>query len=87
MRVMTGQYHQPFSECSNIQFDFQIIIQVAKSNLRPTIPEKTPVGIQNLITSCWDADIEKRPTVTGMIEIISRLKEYHKSPDSWTTFR
>lgn len=38
-RVIKGKYAQPYSEYKHIQFDFQIVVQAAKSNLRPTIPD------------------------------------------------
>ena len=33
-RLLSGQYQAPYAEFSQIQFDFQVIIQAAKKDLR-----------------------------------------------------
>lgn len=53
MKVLTGEYHVPFSEYDEISFDFQIIVQSSKNSLRPTIPETCPRNFASLIESCW----------------------------------
>jgi len=42
VRCIKGSYEQPYSEFPNLMFPFQIIIQTAKNNLRPSLPEKLP---------------------------------------------
>lgn len=39
-RYICGSWAMPFSEFKSITLDFQIIIQVAKANLRPTLGKK-----------------------------------------------
>eukprot|EP01103_Thecamoeba_quadrilineata_P018105 TRINITY_DN6721_c0_g1_i1.p1 TRINITY_DN6721_c0_g1~~TRINITY_DN6721_c0_g1_i1.p1 ORF type:complete len:447 (-),score=68.95 TRINITY_DN6721_c0_g1_i1:84-1424(-) len=83
-RVMTGTYQQPFSEFSNLQFDFQILIQVAKSNLRPTIPPKSPPAVVSLITSCWDHEPDNRPDVAKLLEQVNVIEEeYNNNKSQW----
>eukprot|EP01128_Nolandella_sp_AFSM9_P008598 TRINITY_DN5285_c0_g1_i2.p1 TRINITY_DN5285_c0_g1~~TRINITY_DN5285_c0_g1_i2.p1 ORF type:complete len:730 (-),score=158.21 TRINITY_DN5285_c0_g1_i2:138-2327(-) len=62
-RVVTGKYSQPYSEYKHIQFDFQIIVQAAKSDLRPTIPVKCPPPFKELITTVLQGDVTKRPSL------------------------
>lgn len=52
MRVLTGKYFRPFEEHKNLKFDFQVIIQVTKHNLRPTIPMTCPKPLMKLIYAC-----------------------------------
>jgi len=41
-RTLNGTYQQPYTEFKNLTIDFQIIIQSAKEDLRPTIPMSCP---------------------------------------------
>lgn len=52
-RALTGEYAMPYSEYQELVFDFQIIIQVAKNQRRPTISPLCPPDYRDLITSCW----------------------------------
>jgi hypothetical protein len=58
--VIRGIYQQPYSEFKQLVFDFQIIIQTAKKNLRPTIPETCPKPVKDLVSLCWDPVAENR---------------------------
>jgi hypothetical protein len=51
-RCLTGHFYKPYSEYHNLKYEFQILVQVAKSNLRPTIPSKTPKPLEKLIAQC-----------------------------------
>jgi len=83
-KLINNEYLQPFSEFPHLVFDFQIIIQVAKNNLRPTIPETTPDSVKNLINSCWNGDHEARPTAQQLLVMISTVQtEYEANKASW----
>jgi serine/threonine protein kinase len=69
-RLVKGRYEQPYGEFSNIRFDFQIIVQAATQNLRPTIPEGTPATFKNLITEITKGAQGDRPKVG---EVLQRL--------------
>ncbi|KAK5575400.1 hypothetical protein RB653_010660 [Dictyostelium firmibasis] len=85
-RCINGRYERPFSEYKNLQHDFQIIIQTAKKNLRPTIPKACPESLVSLIQDCWDPNLENRPTCT---DILSRLvtieNEYKNNAQTWNS--
>lgn len=59
VRCLTGSHQRPFSEFDLIKFDFQIIVLACKNHLRPTVPEKCPNELKELITTCWDGDPSK----------------------------
>lgn len=44
-RTINKKYQRPFGEYPNLVRDFQIIIQVSKHQLRPTIPSSTPKSL------------------------------------------
>ena len=48
-RIVKQKYERPFQEYPHLVMDFQIIIQVAKAKLRPTIPPTTPPALAKLI--------------------------------------
>jgi hypothetical protein len=56
MRVMTGEYRRPFAEFTELTFEFQIIIQTAKTKLRPTIPPQCPTSLAALIQQSWEPE-------------------------------
>jgi len=83
-RLLKGKYEQPFSEYKNLQFDFQIIIQVAKKDLRPTLPDNCPPKLAALIKICWDPKPDSRPTIEQLITGIDLVeKEYLDNKSSW----
>jgi serine/threonine protein kinase len=83
-KLITGDYLQPFSEFPHLVFDFQIIIQVAKNDLRPTIPPTAPPAVQNLIKACWNGDHEKRPTAQQLLIMIGAVQsEYEANKAAW----
>eukprot|EP01103_Thecamoeba_quadrilineata_P012721 TRINITY_DN3348_c0_g1_i1.p1 TRINITY_DN3348_c0_g1~~TRINITY_DN3348_c0_g1_i1.p1 ORF type:complete len:321 (+),score=50.52 TRINITY_DN3348_c0_g1_i1:536-1498(+) len=82
-RILTGKYSQPYDEF-NFQFEFQIIIQVAKNNLRPTIPSTCPNCIVRLLENCWDARPEKRPTAEELKgELADLHSQYVRNGSNW----
>jgi len=83
-RTISGYYEQPYSEYPHLVYDFQIIIQVAKSELRPTIPENCPPHLVAVIKGCWNADPEKRPDAGQLLKAVSALDiEYNRDPKEW----
>lgn len=87
-RCITGTYGQPFSEFKQIVFDFQIIIQSAKKDVRPTIPGDCPAPYTELINRCWHKEPDSRPTTD---EVFQKLKElealYNSNKSEWDTIR
>lgn len=87
-RCITGTYETPFSEFKHIQFDFQIIIQSAKMEKRPTIPEKCPENYAAIIRRCWDMSPDVRPDTSELQQIVRDLeKEYNEHRDQWDALR
>lgn len=72
-RCIKGKYERPYQEHPHLRFDFQIIIQVAKKELRPTLPETTPEPFSELIKLCWSHNEKNRPSCK---EIIAKLDEF-----------
>jgi ankyrin repeat protein len=83
-RILTGKYLRPFGEFKHLQFDFQILIQACKMNLRPTIPTNTPQSLIDLITICWAPERDSRIEAA---EVLQRLKtieaEYKENTATW----
>merc|ERR1712137_1078969 len=73
-RCITGTYGQPFSEFKQIVFDFQIIVQSAKKDVRPTIPSNCPAPYASLINRCWHKDPDQRPTTEETFAELRRLQ-------------
>ena len=74
-KCCTGVYMAPFKEYG-LSYGFQILIKVAKEGLRPTIHEKCPAVISDLIKQGWDTDPSVRPTAKHIIE---KFEEIHKT--------
>jgi hypothetical protein len=72
-RCIKGEYNRPFYEYPNLQLDFQIIIQVAKSHLRPTIPERCPQPVRALIEKSWVFEREERPDADQVQQELRQL--------------
>jgi len=81
---MTGKYAQPYSEYKQIQFDFQIVVQAAKSDLRPTIPPKCPPPFAQLIQAVLHKTQEERPSLAQIQEALGSLEaSYVSDPAKW----
>mmetsp|Transcript_44626 Transcript_44626/g.112459 ORF Transcript_44626/g.112459 Transcript_44626/m.112459 type:complete len:909 (-) Transcript_44626:74-2800(-) len=84
VRVIRGIYQQPYSEFKQLVFDFQIIIQTAKKNLRPTIPETCPKPVKDLISVCWDPVAENRPECVELLDMLTDIEErFKKNEEDW----
>jgi len=87
-RTLNGIYHQPYSEFKNLTIDFQIIIQSAKEDLRPTIPTSCPQSWKNLIISCWHKNQAYRPSLLQILDHIGGIeKEYQDNQQQWDALR
>jgi len=83
-RLITWQYQRPYKEYPNLVLDFQIIVQVAKNGLRPTIPAECPPSLASCITKCWSSNPDDRPPCSQVLEILRDLKqEYDLNPSKW----
>jgi serine/threonine protein kinase len=83
-RVLKGVYEQPYSEYKNIQFDFQIIIQASKDNLRPTLPATTPEALAKLVKACVHEDNESRPSGPEVLALLASAKaDYSSNKHQW----
>jgi hypothetical protein len=73
-KVMTGEYIAPFSEFPFLNHDFQIILQSAKKNLRPTIPLNCPTAVKEMISLLWSKNPERRPSESQLLSRIKALR-------------
>lgn len=87
-RCITGTYGQPFSEFKQIVFDFQIIVQSAKKDVRPTIPPNCPAPYASLINRCWHKEPDQRPTTEETFAELRRLQGvYSDNKGAWDGVR
>lgn len=83
-RLMSGVYAIPFAEYKHLVFDFQVLIQVAKNNLRPTLPPHCPEHYRLVVERCWNTDPEKRPDTAELLVALEELeKDYLSHKDEW----
>lgn len=78
MRCIVGHYVQPFSEFTNIRFEFQLINQLSKEAIRPSLPPETPAPLSQLIGACWHQDAQQRPTIQDVVGQLQQLKELYE---------
>eukprot|EP01087_Luapelamoeba_hula_P007953 TRINITY_DN1967_c0_g1_i1.p1 TRINITY_DN1967_c0_g1~~TRINITY_DN1967_c0_g1_i1.p1 ORF type:complete len:883 (+),score=141.90 TRINITY_DN1967_c0_g1_i1:59-2707(+) len=81
-RLLEKRYVRPFSDHKNIQFDFQVIIQTAKRNLRPTIHKDCPEPFRDLMTACWDPEPASRPDFSEVLERLKNIKTVYRRNNS-----
>ena len=82
-RVVRGEYQRPFAEYPQITKDFQIIVLVARENLRPSIPDEVPNDMANLIEQCWQQDPDLRPSCSVLLDTLLILQEEFNRKQSW----
>lgn len=84
MWVVKGQYVRPYSEYPKLKMGIQIIVQVAKKGIRPSIPPECPPALDQLIRDVWNQDPSPRPTATELLQKLDTLeKDYKAAPDNW----
>jgi len=87
-KCVTGKYALPYSEYPHINFDFQIIIQVAKKGIRPTIPTQVPIEVALLIRKLWEDKPQNRPNTEKILEDIDLLvTTYEANKSHWDSPR
>ena len=87
VRCVTLAYQQPYSEYPQLVFPFQIVIQTAKNNMRPTIPN-CPASVKAIIESCWAKEPEARPSTQELLDRVRGLtKEYETNREAWDAMK
>jgi len=88
VQTCVGEYCLPYSEYPNINFDFQIIIKVAKEDLRPTIHNHVPSSVKEQIKNLWNPKPQLRHSIVTLLESFKELeKTYLTNKESWDAFR
>lgn len=83
-RTLNLKYLRPFGEFKHLQFDFQILIQACKMNLRPTIPPNTPKSLVELIEQCWAPERDSRLEAPEVLERLQKIEaEYKADQATW----
>eukprot|EP00005_Dracoamoeba_jomungandri_P001685 CAMPEP_0174252068 /NCGR_PEP_ID=MMETSP0439-20130205/1699_1 /TAXON_ID=0 /ORGANISM="Stereomyxa ramosa, Strain Chinc5" /LENGTH=173 /DNA_ID=CAMNT_0015332553 /DNA_START=281 /DNA_END=802 /DNA_ORIENTATION=- len=83
-RVLEGTYSPPYSEYKHLVFDFQILIQTAKKDLRPSLPDNLPLEIADIITMCWNCNAGVRPTAVELMNLWSDVENvYQNNKQTW----
>jgi len=84
MRVITGEYHRPFSEFPHIKMDFQIMLN-SKEGLRPTLPTTVPKSLQELYLACVDQEPVNRPSCGEIAEKLLKIQseEFLNNQKEW----
>jgi len=79
VRLVKNKHCKPYSEYSDIKYDYQIIFQVAQNQRRPTIPPECPTKIKQLIEKCWSQNPDERPTAGELLQILKNIKSKKKT--------
>jgi len=84
MRVVTGEYHRPYSEFTHINFDFQIMIN-SKEGLRPTLPSTVPDSLLKLYKACVEQKATNRPSCGEILAKLQAIQndEYLPNQKQW----
>jgi serine/threonine protein kinase len=83
-RLLLGRHTRPYSEYPDMKHDFQIIIQAATRDIRPTLPPSCPASVAALVTQCWAADPAQRPSCAELLVKIETLStEYSQKRELW----
>lgn len=77
-----------FADIPNLQ---KLMFAVVEEGRRPTLPQNTPTSLRNLITSCWDASPEKRPSFKEILEqldhvLVDVVVQDHQARAMWKKF-
>lgn len=87
-RCLSGEYARPYGEFAHLKFDFQVIIQTAKKNLRPTMHSHTPSSLVALIERCWDKNPEVRPEISEVVSALAEIQSlYTENSAEWDALR
>ena len=82
--LLKGHYEQPYSDSDEIVYHFQIIVQSAKKNLRPTMPARLPESLRDLITRCWKKEPDERSSVEDITQDLEDIQRaYNSDKSAW----
>ena len=73
-RCIAGTYLKPYYEHKNLKYDFQIIIQTAKHNLRPSIHSTCPPPFADIMHKCWDPIPDNRISFDQILSQLQAIK-------------
>ncbi|POG80490.1 kinase-like domain-containing protein [Rhizophagus irregularis DAOM 181602=DAOM 197198] len=73
--IMMNEYISEETPYNNIPHDYALSIKICKG-LRPIIFKYTPKLLADLITKCWDAKAENRPTAKELYQILNKWDNY-----------
>ncbi|POG80477.1 kinase-like domain-containing protein [Rhizophagus irregularis DAOM 181602=DAOM 197198] len=73
--IMMNEYISEETPYNNIPHDHALAIKICKG-LRPNIFKYTPKLFANLITKCWNAKAENRPTAKELYQIFYKWDNY-----------
>jgi len=79
IRLVKNKHCKPYSEYSDIKYDYQIIFQVAHNQRIPTIPPECPSKIKQIIEKCWSQDPEERPNAAELLVLLKNIKAKKKT--------
>eukprot|EP01124_Arcella_intermedia_P001149 TRINITY_DN10623_c0_g1_i2.p1 TRINITY_DN10623_c0_g1~~TRINITY_DN10623_c0_g1_i2.p1 ORF type:complete len:808 (+),score=191.62 TRINITY_DN10623_c0_g1_i2:303-2426(+) len=73
-RCLYNKYCRPYAEFPMITMDCQIIIKVAKDELRPTIPEALPSVLKSAISHMWSQSPDARPNTEQLVGLLDTME-------------
>ncbi|GBC41343.1 kinase-like domain-containing protein [Rhizophagus irregularis DAOM 181602=DAOM 197198] len=73
--IMMNEYISEETPYNNVPHNHALAIKICKG-LRPNIFKYTPKLLADLITKCWDAEAENRPTAEELYETLSKLRSH-----------
>ncbi|CAB4431329.1 unnamed protein product [Rhizophagus irregularis] len=73
--IMMNEYISEETPYNNVPHNHALAIKICKG-LRPNIFKYTPKLLADLITKCWDAKAENRPTAEELYETLSKLRSH-----------
>ncbi|RIA82112.1 kinase-like domain-containing protein [Glomus cerebriforme] len=76
--IIMNEYLPPYND---IPHDHVLANDICKG-LRPKISEDTPKLFADLITKCWDAKAENRPTAKELFQLLIKLNKEKKNENS-----
>ncbi|EXX56155.1 Cdc15p [Rhizophagus irregularis DAOM 197198w] len=80
--IMMNEYISEETPYNNIPHNHALAIKICKG-LRPNIFEYTPKLLADLITNCWDAKAENRPTAKELYQtLINKYNDRYEDSDT-----
>ncbi|CAB4431324.1 unnamed protein product [Rhizophagus irregularis] len=73
--IMINEYISEEIPYNNIPHDDALAIKICKG-LRPNIFKYTPKLLADLVTKCWDAKVENRPTAKELYQTLNKWVSY-----------